>query len=85
LEYLRKLLGGEWIEQEVLGADPKHLLGRWYKHRGPDNLFGRYCEELVSFIMKDGVKCDLTRLANKLKSEFLETLVEMGYAVFLAK
>jgi len=84
VESLRNLLGDEWIKQEVLSADPEHLLGRWHK-KNPDNPFTRYADDLAGFILKGGVKCDLARLATKLKSEFVETLVEMGYAVFLAK
>ena len=84
MESLRNLLGDEWIKQEVLSADPEHLLGRWHK-KNPDNPFTRYADDLAGFILKGGVKCDLARLATKLKSEFVETLVEMGYAVFLAK
>ena len=77
MNHIRKLLGDEWVEQEVLCAEPKHWLGLWHK-KNPDNPVERYAEELAGFILGGGVKCDLGRLATKLKGEFAETLVEMG-------
>ena len=85
MKQLRKLLGHEWIEQNVVCSDPQHPLGRWYQV-SPDSPVIRYAEELANFVLNIGaVKCDLSRLASKLKGEFVDTLVELGYAVFLGR
>jgi HEPN domain-containing protein len=85
MENLRKLFGDEWIKEEVLRADPEHPLGRWYR-KSPDSSVIRYTEELADFVLNSGrIKCDTSRLASKLKGEFVDTLVELGYAVFLAR
>jgi hypothetical protein len=82
---LRALLGEEWIEQEVLAAEPEHLLGKWYK-KNSDNPVTRYAEELVGVALRaDLLKCDVSRLASKLRGEFVDTLIELGYAVFLTE
>lgn len=82
---LRRLLGEDWIDREVVCAEPTHLLGRWYK-KNPDNAVTRHTESLVDCILNGtGVRCDVNRLADKVRSEFLDTLVEMDYAVFLAR
>ena len=84
MENLRKLFGDEWIEREVLCAEPDHLLGKWHK-KSPENPVMRYSDELVGVVLKgDQVECDTTRLASKLKGEFVDTLTELGYAAFLA-
>lgn len=80
---LRKLFGDEWFEREVLGAEPEHLLGRWHK-KNRDNPITKYTDELVRYALAgDALKCDVARLATKLQGEFVDTLVELGYAVFL--
>jgi hypothetical protein len=85
MQNLRKLFGEEWIKREVLAAAPEHLLGKWYK-KSPDNPVVKYTDELVGFALKgDALKCDTSRLARKLQGEFLDTLVELGYAVFLVR
>src|SRR5713226_1541989 len=85
MKQLRKLLGDEWIEKNVVGAEPQHALGRWYK-KSPDCPVIRYTEDLSDFVLNNGApKCDTSRLASKLKGEFVDTTVELGYAVFLAK
>ena len=85
MKQLRKLLGDEWIEENVVGAEPRHALGRWYK-KSPDSSVIRYTEDLADFALNNGaLKCDASRLASKLKGEFVDTIVELGYAVFLAK
>jgi len=84
MDNIQKLLGDEWVKREVLCAEPRHPLGRWHR-KSPDNPIARYTEELLGFILNGGLKCDLGRLATKLSGEFVETLVEIGYAVFLAK
>jgi hypothetical protein len=85
MKQLRRLLGDEWIEQNVMCADPQHPLGRWYR-KSPESSVIRYAEELADFVLnRSDVKCDVSRLASKLKGEFVDTLVELGYAVFLAR
>lgn len=85
MKQLRKLLGDEWIEKNVVGADPQHALGRWYQ-KSPESSVIRYTEDLADFVLNNGaLKCDTARLASKLKGEFVDTIVELGYAVFLAK
>lgn len=85
MKQLRKLLGDEWIEENVVGAEPRHALGRWYK-KSPKSSVIRYTEDLADFALNNGaLKCDASRLASKLKGEFVDTIVELGYAVFLAK
>src|SRR5712691_1990499 len=84
MQSLRTLFGEEWMEREVLCAEPEHLLGKWYK-KSPDNPITKYTGELVGFVLNGAVKCDTARLADKLRSEFVETLIELGYAVFLAE
>jgi hypothetical protein len=34
--YLEKLLGVEWVQERILGADQSHPLGRWHK-KEPNN------------------------------------------------
>jgi hypothetical protein len=85
MKQLRKLLGDEWIEKNVLGAEPQHALGRWYK-KSPESSVIRYTEDLADVVLRnDALRCDTARLATKLKGEYVDTLVELGYAVFLAK
>lgn len=82
---LRKLFGNEWFESEVLGAEPEHLLGKWHK-KDKDNPVGKYTDELVGYALRGAaLRCDVARLATKLQGEFVDTLVELGYAVFLAE
>jgi|SRR6516164_5430962 hypothetical protein len=85
MENLRKLFGEEWINREVLTAEPQHPLGKWYR-KSPDNLVTKYTDQLVGVALKvDALKCDRSRLASKLQGEFVDTLVELGYAVFLTQ
>ncbi|MGH9713957.1 MAG: hypothetical protein ACRD5M_11735 [Candidatus Acidiferrales bacterium] len=85
MKNLRKLLGDEWIEMNVVGAEPQHALGRWYK-KSPESSVIQYTEELADFVLNSGaVNCDKSRLASKFKGEFVDTLVELGYAAFLAR
>ncbi len=82
---LRTLLGEEWIEREVLAAEPEHPLGKWYK-KNPNNPLTRYTEELVGVALRgDALRCDVSRLGSKLRGEFVNTLTELGYAVFLTE
>jgi hypothetical protein len=85
MQQLRKLLGNEWIEKNVVDVEPQHALGRWYKKSQESSVI-RYTEELADFVLNNGMlKCDASRLASKLKGEFVDTMVELGYAVFLAR
>jgi hypothetical protein len=85
MKQLRKLFGDEWFEKNVLGAEPQHVLGRWYE-KSPESPVIRYTEDLADFVLNNGaLKCDTSRLASKLKGEFVDTVVELGYAVFLAR
>jgi len=85
LTYLRKLLGDAWIDTEVFGQNPIHLLGRWQKS-GPHNLWVPYIEELVKFILtNDRIKVVQKDLRRKLKAEYRSTVAEMESAVFLAR
>jgi hypothetical protein len=85
MKQLSKLLGDEWIKKNVVGAEPQHALGRWYK-KSPESSVIRYTEDLADFVLNNGaLKCDTSRLASKLKGEFVDTIVELGYAVFLVK
>jgi len=80
---LRRLFGDEWVEAEVLGPDVEHPLGKWHK-KNPNNPVTKYTDDLVEIALRgDVLKCDLPRLATKLKGEFVDTLTELGYAVFL--
>ncbi len=83
--FLRKLLGDAWVEQEVLGNDPHHPLGLWHK-KNPGNAVGQHLERALEALISGGrVTFDRTRLAEKLKAEFVPTLTELEWAVFLAK
>jgi hypothetical protein len=82
LKYIRKLMGEKWVEREILCAEPRHPLGEWYR-KSSDNPITRYTNELADFILNSrSFKCDVARLATKVSGEFVDTLVEMGYAVF---
>jgi hypothetical protein len=86
LTHLGKLLGDAWIDAEVFGKNPSHLLGRWQKNN-PSALWVTYTEGLVKAILtSDKVKLDSKVLADKLKSVkgFVPTLAEMESATFLA-
>jgi hypothetical protein len=80
---LRNLFGDEWVEEEVLCAEPEHLLGKWHK-KNPDNPVTKYTDDLIGIALRaDALRCDLPRLESKLKGEFVDTLTELGYAIFL--
>jgi hypothetical protein len=85
MQNLRKLFGSNWVDHEVLCPAPEHLLGKWYK-KDPNNSVTKYTDGLVGVALEaDALKCDLSRLAGKLNGEFVDTLTELGYAVFLTK
>jgi hypothetical protein len=86
LTHLRKLLGDAWIDAEVFGKNPSHLLGRWQKNN-PSALWATYTEGLVKAILtNENIKFDSKVLGDKLKSvkDFVPTLAEMESATFLA-
>ena len=84
MQFLQELFGEEWSRSVVRSADPQHPLAVWHR-KNPESV-GNYTNELAEFILKGGlVNCDVPELANKLKANFVETLVEMGDAVFFGK
>ena len=85
MQFLEELFGEEWVQSVVLSPDSRHPLALWHG-KGVNNPIGNYTNELAEFILSGGfVTCDVPQLANKLKANFVETLVEIGYAVFLGK
>lgn len=84
LAYLRQLMGNTWVDTNVFGDDPQHLLGRWQK-RNPNNLWVPYTEELVETILKSkNIQLDAATLAQKLGADYRSTLAEMEVTAFLA-
>src|SRR5579872_3942265 len=84
MDNLRKLFDDNWFDREIVGPAAKHLLGRWYQ-KGKDNPVTGYTDMLVGYALKEkSLRCNIPRLATKLQGEFVDTLVELGYAVFLA-
>ncbi|MBS1805497.1 MAG: hypothetical protein JST28_19210 [Acidobacteria bacterium] len=58
LKYLRPLMGDCWVDTNVFGGDPQHLLGSWQK-KDPDNVWVPYAEGLVTAILtSDKVRLD---------------------------
>jgi hypothetical protein len=85
LEYLRKLLGDEWVDKQIFGPTPKHLLGRWQK-KTPDNPWVRHTETLAKFFFtSERIKFNPEVLSSKLKAEYVSTLAEMESAQFIAQ
>jgi len=85
MTYLKKVLGDAWVDAEIFGPHPTHLLGRWQK-KDPDNIWVPYVEGLAKFLLTDNrIKVVVKDLKRKLKSEFVSTLAEMETAVFLAQ
>ena len=85
LAYLRQLMGDTWVDTNVFGDDPQHLLGRWQK-RNPNNLWVPYTEELVKTILTSkNIQLDTATLAQKLDADYRSTLAEMEVTAFLAE
>jgi hypothetical protein len=83
LTYLRQLMGDGWVDVNILGEDPRHLLGRW-QHRSAGNPWVPYTEELVKAILaSDKVRLDHTTLKQKLDADYGSTLAEMEVTAFL--
>jgi hypothetical protein len=83
LAYLRQLMGDGWIDANVFGDHPKHLLGQWWK-KDDQNPWVAYTETLVEAILtSEKIQLDRVALGAKLKPDYLSTLAEMETAVFL--
>lgn len=84
LNYIRQLMGDPWVNNNVFGENPAHLLGQWQK-KDPDNVWVPYTEELVKSILTNTkITLDRVSLAQKLRAEYVATLAEIETAVFLA-
>lgn len=85
VKHLEQLFGAEWVERVIRSADSQHPLALWHR-KALDNPVARYADYLADFILNSGLlKCDSGRLGSKIKADFLATLGEMGYAVFLGE
>lgn len=83
-KYLRQLMGDCWVDTNIFGGDPQHLLGSWQK-KDPDNVWVPYTEGLVKVILtSDRVRLDTATLAQKLTEDYESTLAEMEVTAFLA-
>lgn len=85
LTYLRKLMGDTWVDAEVYGANPSHLLGQYHKNEKA-RVWLKHTEELVKNLLTNPkVKFDAEVLADKIKDPFISTLAEIESAAFLAR
>lgn len=85
LTFLRQLLGDPWVDANVFGEKPTHLLGRW-QQKEQGNPWVLYTDELVKTILTSAkIKLDRGTLAEKLDADYVSTLAEMESAVFLAQ
>jgi len=85
LVFLRRMMGDAWIDANVFGENPKHLLGQWWK-KGDQNPWVAHTESLAQEILtSDKIHLDRVALAQKLKADYGSTLAEMEAAVFLLK
>lgn len=85
LVFLRQLMGEAWIDAEVFGENPRHLLGQWWK-KGDQNPWVAYTESLAQEILaSDKIHLDRVALAQKLEADYVSTLPEMEAAVFLLR
>ena len=83
LRYLRELLGNAWVDAEILGENPHHALGRWWR-KDVSNAWLPHSESLIrNLLTSDRVTMDREALAAKLKAEYVSTLAELETAVFL--
>ena len=83
LVFLRQLMGDAWIDANVFGENPKHLLGQWWR-KGDQNPWVAYTESLVQAILtNEKIRLARVALAQKLKADYVSTLAEMEAAVFL--
>jgi hypothetical protein len=85
LTYLRKLMGDAWVDAEVYGENPTHMLGLQYK-RDKNDPWVRHTEELIKEILTNPkITFDAKILAAKIKDPYDSTLAEMESAGFLAQ
>jgi len=85
LVFLRELMGDAWIDAELFGEEPRHLLGQWWK-KGDQNPWVAYTESLAhEMLTSDKIDLDRAALAKKLKADYVSTLAEMEEAVFLLR
>jgi hypothetical protein len=78
-------MGNEWIDAEVFGDEPEHLLGQYYKN-AKARFWLKHTEELVEELLTNPrIKFDARVLADKIKDPFASTLAEMESAVFLLR
>lgn len=84
LTFLRQLMGDDWVEANVFGDDPQHLLGRWQK-KNANNPWVLYTEEMVKIILTSkNIQLDTATLAQKLGADYQSTLAEIEVTAFLA-
>jgi Holliday junction resolvase-like predicted endonuclease len=82
--YLRQLMGNDWVDTNVFGENPQHLLGRWQKNNEA-NPWVPYVEELTKALLTNkNIQLDTATLAQKVDADFESTLAEMEVAVFLS-
>jgi hypothetical protein len=85
LVFLRQLMGDAWIDAEVFGEEPRHLLGQWWK-KGDQSPRVAYTESLANeMLTSNKIHLDRAALAKKLKADYVSTLAEMEAAVFLLR
>jgi len=83
LTFLRQLMGDSWVDANVFGEKPTHLLGRW-QQKEQGNPWVPYTDELLKTILTSSkIKLDRGTLAQKLDADYLSTLAEIESAVFL--
>jgi hypothetical protein len=76
-------MGDQWVDTNVFGEKPTHLLGRWQQIR-PGNPWVPYADELLRTILTSAkVELDRGALGQKLDADYVSTLAEMESAVFL--
>jgi len=85
LPYLRKLMGDAWIDAEVFGEKPEHLLGQ-YQRNEQARVWLKHTEELIEELLTNPkIKFDARVIADKIKDPFISTLAEIESAAFLAQ
>jgi hypothetical protein len=78
LGYLRKLMGDEWVDAEICGENPTHLLGLQYK-RDKNDPWVNHTEELVKEILTNPrISFDAKILVAKVKDTYDSTLAGNG-------
>jgi hypothetical protein len=78
-------MGDPWVDANVFGEKPTHLLGRW-QLKEPGNVWVPYTDELLKTILTSTkIKLDRGALAQKLGADYVSTLAEMESAAFLER